>query len=79
MADPVFIRVGDAVEGADLVRCLNRHGLSAGLVRGGPLWQVEVKSLGEDPRPFYADLGAALATWSGAGGGSRGPARRTAA
>ena len=79
MADPTF-EVDDPVAGADLVRCLSRHGLSAGLVRGGSRWQVEVKSLGEDPRSFFADLGAALATWNGVGGGKGRPAvRRTAA
>ncbi|HEX2111578.1 MAG TPA: hypothetical protein VHF67_08490 [Gaiellaceae bacterium] len=68
MADPVFIAVDDGVAGADLVRCLARHGLAAGLVRAGGRWQVEVDSLGEDPRSFFADLGVALAAWSGPGG-----------
>lgn len=80
MADQVFIGVGDGSEGADLTRCLRRHGLSAGLVRAGSRWQVELKSLGEDPRSFFADLGVALASWSGAGGGRDGRAvDRTAA
>ena len=70
MADRVFIGVHDGVEGAHLTRCLGRHGLSAGLVREGVRWQVEVRSLGEDPRSFFADLGVALATWNGAGGGT---------
>ena len=80
MADPVFIRVDDAVDGADLVRCLGRHGLAAGLVRAGSHWQVEVRSLGEDPRSFFAELGVALAAWSGPGGdiGER-SSQRTAA
>ena len=80
MAERVFIGVDDGAEGADLARCLGRHGLSAGLVRAGTRWQVEVKSLGEDPRSFFADLGIALATWSGARSERGGPAvRRTAA
>ncbi|MDQ4024775.1 MAG: hypothetical protein M3217_04695 [Actinomycetota bacterium] len=80
MRDRVFIAVDDGVEGAELARCLGRHGLSAGLVRAGSRWQVEVRLFGEDPRSFFADLGVALATWSGAGGGHGGAAvRRTAA
>lgn len=65
MADPVFIAVDDGVAGADLVRCLARHGLAAALVRAGGRWQVEIDSRGEDPRSFFADLGVALAAWSG--------------
>jgi hypothetical protein len=68
VADSVFVVVDDGVAGADLVRCLTRHGLAAGLVRAGGRWQVEVDSLGEDPRTFFADLGVALAAWSGPGG-----------
>ena len=80
MAERIFIGVEDGVEGADLARCLGRHGLRAGLVRNGVRWQVEVKSLGEDPRSFFVDVGVALATWSGARGRSGGAAaRRTAA
>ncbi len=80
MADRVFIRVDDGVEGADLTRCLGRHGLSAGLVREGSSWQVEVRSLGKDPRSFFVGLGVALAVWNGVGGRTGGPAvRRTAA
>jgi hypothetical protein len=80
MRDRIFIDVDDGVDGADLARCLCRHGLSAGLVRTGTRWQVEVRSLGEDPRSFFADLGVALATWSGDGGTTRGPdVRRRAA
>jgi hypothetical protein len=72
VADRIFIGVDDGAEGADLARCLGRHGLSAGLVRTGSRWQVEVNSLGEDPRSFFADLGVALATWSGARRGTDG-------
>lgn len=80
MADRVFIGVDDGREGADLTRCLSRHGLSAGLVRDGGRWQVEVRSLGEDPRSFFADLGVAVANWNGVERGPGGPAvRRTAA
>ena len=73
MAAPVYINVGDAAEGADLARSLGRHGLLAGLVRSDVRWQVEVRSPGEDPRSFLADVGVALAAWSG---GERGDAER---
>lgn len=79
MADPVSIAVDDGVAGADLVRCLARHGLAAGLVRAGGRWQVEVDPLGEDPRSFFADLGVALAAWNGAGRHDRGRDGRRAA
>lgn len=80
MAGPTFIDVDDAADGADLVRCLSRHGLIADLVRVGGGLRVQVRSLGEDPRSFFADLGDALATWSGAEGSTRGRSvRRTAA
>jgi hypothetical protein len=69
VADQVFIGVDDGAEGADLTRCLGRHGLSAALVRDGARWRVEVRSLGEDPRSFFADLGVALANWNRTGGG----------
>jgi hypothetical protein len=74
VADQVFIGVDDGVEGADLTRCLGRHGLSAALIRDGARWRVEVRSLGEDPRSFFADLGVALATWSGGGRRTGAPA-----
>lgn len=76
MVDPTFIEVDDPIAGADLVRRLGRHGLSAALVREGSRWQVEVKSLGEDRRSFFVDLGVTLAAWNGVEGGTRG---RTAA
>ena len=79
MTDPVFIAVDDGVVGADLVRCLARHGLAAGVVRAGGRWHVEVDSLGEDPRSFFADLGVALAAWNGPGGDHGGRARRRTA
>ncbi len=76
--DSTFIDVDDPVEGAELVRCLSRHGLIAGLVRIGSSWQVEVRSLGEDPRSFFCDLRVALASWSGTEGSTRGRAFRRA-
>jgi hypothetical protein len=79
VVDPTFIHVDDPVAGADLVRCLSRHGLIAGLVRIGSRWQVEVRSLGEDPRSFFSDLGVALASWSGTEGSTRGRSVRRAA
>ncbi len=72
MASPVYINVGDAAEGAELARSLGRHGLLATLVRSDARWQVEVRSPGEDARSFLADVGVALAAWSG---GERGDAR----
>ncbi len=69
MAAPIYIDVGDAAEGAELARSLGRHGLVAGLVRSDARWQVEVRSSAEDPRSFLADVGVALAAWSGGDGG----------
>ena len=65
MATPIYINVGDAAEGADLARSLGRHGLTAGLVHTDARWQVEVHSPHEDVRSFLADVGVALAAWSG--------------
>ena len=73
MAAPIYINVGDAAEGASLACSLARHGLLAGLVRSDARWQVEVRAPGEDPRSFLADVGVALAAWSG---GERGDAER---
>ena len=61
MAEPVYVNVGDAAEGAELVRALGRHGLLAGVVRTEARWQVEIRSPREDARTFLADLGVALA------------------
>jgi len=75
MADPVYINIHDAAEGAKLARAIRRHGLSAGLVHSNARWQVEISSPREDPRTFLADLGVALAVWNGgeqAGSGGRG-------
>ncbi len=65
MAVPVYIKVGDAIEGADLVRALGLNGLAAALVRTGSHWEVEISSPREDPRTFLADIGVVLAAWSG--------------
>ena len=79
MAAPIYINVDDAAEGAELVRSLGRHGLVAGLVRGDARWQVEVRSPGEDPRSFLADIGVALAAWNGGErSDARGPHRQQA-
>ena len=74
MAMPIYIGVSDAAEGAGLARLLGRHGLSAALVRTDAYWQVEGRSPHEQARNFIADVGIALAAWSG---GERGdtPAR----
>lgn len=71
MAKPIYVKVADAVEGADLARSLGRHGLMAGLVRSHGRWQVEVRSPHEDARSFLADLGVAFAAWSGGEPGDR--------
>ena len=65
MADPVYINVDDAAEGAELARAIGRHGVSAGLVHCNARWQVEISTPREDPRTFLADLGLALAAWNG--------------
>ena len=52
MADPIYINVSDAAEGAALARAIGRYGLSAGLVRSDARWQVEISSPREDPRTF---------------------------
>ena len=65
MADPIAIKVANAADGADLARCLGRHGLAAALVRSDARWQVEVAPPREDLRSFLADVGVALAAWSG--------------
>jgi hypothetical protein len=67
VADPIYINISDAAEGADLARAICRHGLSAGLVRNDARWQVEISSPREDPRTFLADVGVALAAWNGGG------------
>ena len=65
MADPLYIDVADAAEGAELARSLGRHGLGATLVRNDARWQVEMTSSCEDRRSFLADVGAALARLEG--------------
>ena len=65
MAVPVYINVGDAAEGADLVRALGCNGLPAKLARTGRDWQVEISSPREDPRTLLADIGVVLAAWNG--------------
>lgn len=65
MAEPLYVEVTDAPEGADLARTMRRHGLTAGLVRAGSNWQVEIRSPHEDPRTFLSAVGVALASWTG--------------
>ena len=67
MADPIYINISNAAEGAALARAIGRYGLSAGLVRSDTRWQVEISSPREDPRTFLADVGVALAAWNGGG------------
>ena len=79
MADPLYIHVNDAAEGAALARAIGRYGLSAGLVRSDTRWQVEIRSPQEDPRAFVADVGVALAAWNGGddrGSGQSSPSAR---
>jgi hypothetical protein len=73
MAEPLFFDVRDAPEGAELARTMRRHGLTAGLVRSGIHWRVEISSPHEDPRLFLSDVGVALASWTGAGSIPRQP------
>ena len=61
----MYINVGGSAEGDDLVRALSCHGLIAGVVLTEGRWQVEVRSPREDARTFLADVGVALAAWSG--------------
>jgi hypothetical protein len=63
---PVLVDVDDALEGDALVRALERHGLSADLVRADARWQVEVTSKGNDVRSGRVALGEALVRSSGA-------------
>jgi hypothetical protein len=81
VAVPDYIKVGDAVEGADLVRALGRNGLAAALVRAGSEWEVEISSPREDLRTFLADIGVVLAAWCGGESrdGAAARARRLAA
>jgi hypothetical protein len=65
VAEPIYLNVADAAAGADLARSLGRHGLTAALVWGDARWQVEVSSPHENARSFLADVGVALAAWSG--------------
>jgi hypothetical protein len=67
MADPIYINISNAAEGAALARAIGRYGLSAGLVRSDTRWQVEISSPREDPRTFLTDVGVALAAANGGG------------
>ncbi len=66
MPQTVFLDVADVLEGAALVRALERHGLIAGLVHDDERWSVEVSSTCQDPHTFPTALGAALMRCSGA-------------
>lgn len=72
----MYLTVTDAAEGADLVRSLQRHGLTAGLVPSDGQWQVEVRSPREDARTFLADIGVALAAWNEGHRGDHGDRHR---
>jgi hypothetical protein len=67
MADPIYINISNAAEGAALARAIGRYGLSAGLVRSDTRWQVEISSPREDHRTFLTDVGVALAAANGGG------------
>jgi hypothetical protein len=71
MAEPLYLDVTDAPEGAELTRTMRRHGLTAGLVRAGIRWRVEISPPQEDPRSFLSDVGVALASWTGPGSSAR--------
>lgn len=58
MADPVFIAVDDGVAGADLVRCLARHGLAATQrMVGGELRPAPVSTLTVELTPHDEEGG----------------------
>ena len=59
MADPIYINISNAAEGAALARAIGRYGLSAGLVRSDTRWQVEISSPREDPAPSLPMSGGA--------------------
>ena len=65
MQTPLYIDVAGAVAGAALARALQRRGLAAALVPSGVRWQVQIECADEDTRSFLADVGVALAAWSG--------------
>ena len=64
MTPEVEIEVRDAREGNELIQCLWRHGLSAGLVRSSGAVRVTVRSPREDPPRLLVDLYDALESWS---------------
>ncbi len=66
MPPAAFVAVDDALEGDALVRALERHGLSADLVRADARWRVEVSSTDKDAQTFPVSLGVALVRSSGA-------------
>jgi hypothetical protein len=67
---PVGIQVGSAHDGNDLVDTLSRHGLSANLVEGVGLWQVDLLSTLEAPPELLHELFHALESWAPTHGGS---------
>ena len=64
MTPEVEIEVRNAREANELIQCLWRHGLSAGLVRSAGAMRVAVRSPREDPPRLLVDLYDALESWS---------------
>ena len=64
MTPEVEIEVRNAREGNELIQCLWRHGLSAGLVCSAGAVRVAVRSPREDPPRLLTDLYDALESWS---------------
>jgi hypothetical protein len=60
VAVPVLVDVDDAVEGAVLVRALERHGLIADLLPAGEGWHVETSLTRKDAHVVPGSLGLAL-------------------
>lgn len=60
MPVPVFVEVDDALEGAVLVRALERHGLIADVLPAEDGWHVEINLTRKDTHPLSAALGVAL-------------------
>ena len=64
MTPEVEIEVRNAREANELIQCLWRHGLAAGLVHSAGVVRVAVRSPGEDPPRLLTDLYDALESWS---------------
>ena len=64
MTRAVEIEVESPQEGTELIQCLWRHGLSAGLVQSAGELRVAVRSPREEAPRLLVDLYDALESWS---------------